>query len=314
MFNRLKQKQKSNVFGFWFTAALITQLAIAPNSTVMRIIVQEMDPLMFNSLRSALIVAVTFPFILFALRKFNRFNFMYTVGAGICMAIATLCAVFALQQSQASYVVILSLGSPIVLVFLTHWLLKEKVNLRAAAGVTLAAMGGLVAVTLPLAFHGSASLEFYPLATALIAVNCIFFPLGMIFFRKANEMGLPLPAVQSLASVVILIVSLAGLFAVGTPTALTDISLATWVGIVYSGIGVVFLCRMIIVASYERIGSGPIAALTYLEGLVAVLIPVAVLSERLSLWVVAGGVLILLGLYLTEKHQSRKHYHLLRHH
>lgn len=308
-----KTKSKADKLTYWFTIGLIAQLIVAPNATVIKVIVDGMDPLMFNVLRSGMLVLLTFPFILFALKKFSRHNFVYTIAGGLCMAIATITLIYAIKYSQASYVVVLALASPIILVLLTRWFMRERINFRAAAGVTLAALGAFLAVSLPLVLHGNTSLEFYPLATGLIAIHCVFFPLGMIYFRKANEAGLPLPAVQSSASIVILLISLIGLYAFGQPSSLGDISAMSWLGIAYSSIIVVFLARMMIVASYERIGSGQTASLTYVESIVAVIIPVLVLGEQLSLAVVAGGILILLGVYLTEKHQSRRHFHLHRH-
>lgn len=293
--------------------ALITQLAMAPNATVIRVVVGDIDPILFTALRALLIAAVTFPLILLSLRKFNKYNVIYSLGAGMCLSIAMITLAYALELSQASYIVILTMAGPIVLVILTHWLMKEKIKFRAAAGVTLAAIGALIAVTFPLLINSDTPIQFYPVATALAALNCIFFPLGILLYRKASETGLSVSTSLSLSSLVIVAVSMSGVVATGVPFDIGTISVGGWAGIIYSAIGVIFLGNMLIVASFKRIGSSATASLTYLHSIVAVIIPVLLLGEQLSAIVVVGAILILFGVYLTERHHSKHHFHLLRH-
>lgn len=310
---KTKKRSKHSV-GFWFSIGLIAQLAIAPNATVIRVLIGDIDPILFNVIRTALIATVSLPFVIVALRRFNRKNLFYVVIAGLLMAVNMISYVYALQYSQASYVGILSLASPIVLVILTHLFMKEKINFRAAAGVTVAAAGALMAVSLPLVMKSDAPLQFYPLATILIAITCICFPLVIILYRKANEHGLSLTSSQGLSSIVTFITITAVATVVHTPIDLSTITPGGWTGIIYSAIGVIFVGNLLVIASYRRIGSGATAALTYLGSIVSITIPVVVLGEQLSAIVMLGGALILVGVYLTEHHRSRHHYHSMRHH
>lgn len=293
---------------YWLAIGLIAQLLVAPAATVMKIVVDQVDPLLFNSLRGAIVVAIALPFMLIGLQKFTRVNLVYALAAGICMAIATITIVYALQFSQASYVVILSLLQPIILVILSARMLREKVSFQAAAGITIAAFGAFLAVSLPFVISGELTHEFYPLATALTLINCLFFPLGLVFYRKSHEAGLPMVSIQGVMSATVFGVSGVGLYATGgSLLAAFTIPAEVWLGIIYSSVVVIFIARMMAMASMERIGASAYSGLVYLENIIAIIIPIIILGEQLSWAIIAGGIFILIGLFLTEKHRTRSH-------
>jgi drug/metabolite transporter (DMT)-like permease len=303
-----KNKKRKDNWWYWFTIGLISCLLIAPNATVIRVLVGHIEPLEFTFLRSALIVVVSIPIILLSIHKFNRRNLIYTLGAGLCMTIATICLTYAVKYSDASYAVIMSLLSPILLIVLSNRMMGDKISFRAAAGVALAAAGALVVVITPLFINGDTNPHFYPLATTLLLINNLFFTLGIIFSRKSNESGMPLSANAGLMSFVILAISFLAMYTTeGLPSNVFHFSLSTWLGIFYSGIIVVFLARIMNIASYEHIGAATISGLSYLGTIVGIIIPVVILSEKPSSTVAIGGVLIFVGLFLTEKHRLKHH-------
>jgi drug/metabolite transporter (DMT)-like permease len=305
-----KNKNKKDTWWFWFAIGLVSYLLIAPNTTIIRVLVQQIQPLEFTFLRSAMIVIIALPIILFSIRKFNKRNLMFTLGAGLCMTVATASLTYAVKYSSASYAAIIGLLSPILLVVLSSRFMGDKISPRAVAGVALAAAGALVVVALPLIISGKTAPHFYPLATTLMLLNCFFFTLGILFSRKSNEAGMPLAVNAGLMSLVIVIFSFAGMYAVeGLPTDLFHFSPTTWLGIFYSGVIVVFLARIMNIASYERVGAAVNGGLNYLGTIVAIVIPVVLLGETLSSTIVLGGVLILLGVWLTEKHRAKHHHH-----
>lgn len=301
-----KKTVKNNNFAYWFSIGLIAQFVTAPNASIMKVILESMDPTTFNTLRSALGLAVALPFVIWYWRKFNRQNFVYALGAGLCTAIAVTLTTYAIQDSQASYVVVMSLIGPIILVIMSRYFFNEKVHLRAAAGVTLAALGALVAVALPLIAGGRTSLEWYPLATSLILLASIFLPLATIFLRKANEAGLPLTSSQGVSAAIVFGSSFAASFALhGGPVDVSAVPPMAWFGIAYSALFVIFIARVMTTASFERIGSAATSGLNYLGIVVALIIPIVFLHETLSTATIIGGVLILLGVYLTERHHAK---------
>ena len=309
-----KNKKKQENWWFWLVIGLVASLMIAPNTTVIRVLVGQIQPLEFTLLRSALIVIVSMPFVLISIRKFNRRNLVFTLGAGVSMTIATISLVYAVKYSGASYAAIMGLVSPILLVILSSRFMGDKISPRAVAGVALAAAGAFIVVALPLAASGQSSTHFYPLATTLMLINSLFFTLGTLFSRKSNEAGMPLMANSGLMSVIIATVSFACMYAVeGLPTDIGHFSINTWVGIFYSGVVVVYLARVMSIASFERVGAAATSGLSYLGTIISVLIPIIVLGEKLSSTIISGGAVILVGVYLTEKHRAKHQHHKYMH-
>ncbi len=303
-----KNKHKKDNWWFWFAVGLSAALLIAPNTTIMRVVVGTIQPMEFTFLRSALIVIIAAPFVLTAIHKFNKRNLMLTLGAGLCMTVATISLTYAVKYSSASYAAIMGLLSPILLVILSNRLMGDRISLRAVTGVLLAASGAVVIVAAPLLLGGKTSTHFYPLATALMLTNSLVFTLGILFSRKSNESGMPLSANAGLMSIVIATFSFLGMYATeGLPTNIGQLPLNTWLGVFYSGVMVVFIARVMNIASYERIGAATTGGLSYLGTIVAILIPVVALGERPSSTIILGGAIILLGVYLTEKHRMKHH-------
>lgn len=306
-------KVKNKHHSYWVGVGLVGVLLEAPNATILRYLTFDTDPFVLNMLRFLIIGALTIPFIIFAHRKFNKKNVKFVLLAGVNMTVAVLAYTWALKHGPASYVSIITLLTPILLVLFSIRLAGERVNLRSAAGVTLAAAGALVIVALPIAVHGS-EFVFYPESTVFALINCVTFALAILYSKKANEKGIPMTALIGTyawltAIVCTLIVS-------ATATAVTLPSTGSIALIVYSSLGVALLARALTIFSYERVGAATTSGLTYFGLLVSIIIPLVLLGEKLSVEIVIGGVLILLGIYVLEQHKflHHKHHHALRGH
>lgn len=311
-----KNKKQKDSWWYWLTIGLIAYLIIAPNTTVIKLIVGQIEPIEFTFLRGAMIVIVSLPIVIASIRKFNRRNLTYSLAAGLCLAIATLSLAYAVKYSDASYTAVMGLISPLLLVVLSSRFMGDKISFRAAAGVALGAAGTLVIMLTPLLLSGQTTTHFYPLATSLMVINCVFFTLNILFARKANEAGMPLPANSGFAALIVTAVSFIGLYTVGDGSLanIGQLSFNTWIGLFYSGVVVVFLARIMNIASYEHIGAAATSGLNYLSTIVSVIIPVLILGEKLSSTLVFGGILIFIGVFLTEKHRAKHHHHLAHGH
>jgi drug/metabolite transporter (DMT)-like permease len=88
-------------------------------------------------------------------------------------------------------------------------------------------------------------------------------------------------------------------------------NIQTIIAVVYSAICVALIARLLNVMSYERLGSVVTAGLSYIENLLAILLPLLILGEIITLELIAGGLLILVGVYIAEtQHHSKKHRHI----
>lgn len=307
-------KKTKKVHQVWFLVGIIAALIAAPNATVVRYALGSVDPFLFNVGRFLLVAVVMTPFLVRHMTKLRGKAAGYAVRAGLCMSVAVVSYVLAIQNSAASYVSIITLLTPIVFVIYAARITGEKISSRAIAGITLAALGAAVIVVLPIALHQRGQFVFYPLATIYALINVFSFPLSIIYFKRANEAGLPMSSLMSFSSWIVCGVNAVFLLLIGGGLSMP--SSGALLAIMYSGIIVALLSRSLSVVAYEHIGSAISGALGYLETLLAIVIPVFVLSEQLSVEMVIGGMLILLGVYIVEHHKSKahKHFQFFKHH
>lgn len=299
----------------WFFIGLLAALLAAPNALVIRHAVGEVDPLTFNVIRFGLLAVMLTPYV-FAKRKLlNRTAIQYALLFGLTMALAVMAYVSAIEASQASYVSIITLVTPVFFIAYGIKLNNDKIDRRSFAGITLAAAGAFTIVALPVLIHQGSNFVFYPLATVLALGNALFFPLAIIFSMKSHKAGAPMMVALGISSWAIFL-PLAAILLVKGVDLQSVANEGILASILYSTFVVAFFARTLNVVSYEKLGSVVNSALSYVETLVAVLLPVFILGEKLSIEMVAGAVLILLGVYLVEHHKSpsHKHAHIWRHH
>lgn len=299
----------------WFFIALVAVLIAAPHAMIIRIVVNDADPLYWVLSRFLLASIILLPFVVYKtklsmLKKAWKPLFI----ASFASAGAVILYTQAIYHSQASYVSILTLLSPIILILISARFFREQITRRKVAGVTLAMIGALTLVTLPLILTQQTGYGFYPLATALGLMQSLLFVSAIVAMRSANEAGLPLVTVVGFAAMAGTLFSLP-LFLLFGDASDTPIHLGYLAAVLYSGIGIAVVFRAITIAAYEHIGAVATAALQYVETLVAVLLPVLLINEQLSLSMVFGGIMILFGVYLIESHHKKHIHHALhRHH
>ncbi len=299
----------------WFLIGLLAAVIAAPNGTIVKYATNEISPFIFNGLRFGLMAIICTPYIITSRKKITSKNLKATFIVGFFMFAAVMSYVIAIQASQASYVSIITLLTPVLFVVLSLRMTGESVSRRAVAGITLAALGAFIVVVFPIAFKQGASFQFYPVATFFGLCNVVSFPLAIIYSKKANDQGLPLTTILGISAWLIFIITMLITIILGTWSGVS-FSTGSVFGIIYSGVIVAFLSRIMGVASYEHLGSPVISGLSYIETLLAIVIPVIILEEKLSIEMVVGGALILLGVYFVEHHKSvhHKHYQLFRAH
>lgn len=296
----------------WFLLGLLAALLSAPNGTFVRLGGEAFDPFVFNSLRFGLIALVTLPYLYIIRRKFSRTNMKYAVAMGVCMTIAAMSYVGAIHLSQASYVAIIALAMPIVFIIYSIVLTKEKVSARSVWGIAVAAIGAFIVVALPLMIEGRIAESQSLWATILALVDVCVFPLAIIFSRKANEHGLPVMASFGISSwVVAIVATTSALLFAGPAEYVAAMTPSGVLAVVYSALAVALIARILNVVSYERLGSVVTAGLSYVENVLAIALPLLLLGEVITLELVIGGALILIGVYIAEtQHRSKQSRHI----
>lgn len=312
------KKQKTIFRHKWFLVGLLSVFLAAPNSTFTKFGTDSINPILYVGLRFLVIGIVTLPFVIKAKDKLTRSNFKHTLISAMGMAVAVMSYVGAISLSQASYVSIITLITPIFFIIFSNKITGEKISRRALYGITLAMIGAMIVVLLPVAIRQSGDFVFYPLATVLALINTISFPITIIYYRRANDEGVPIMALMNISSWVVTFISVVMLFVMTiffNATFETPAKPAI-IAVFYSAIAVALLSRAMGIKSYEYIGAVRTSALAYLETFLAILIPVVVLRESLSTEMIIGGIVILLGVFIVEHHKSihHKHHFIFRNH
>lgn len=300
----------------WFWLALFTAVMAAPNALLLKRALGSIDPFLLNMLR-AIPALVCLPWMIRTLPRLKGATLRHVIYTSFGYSIASLSYILAIQHSNASFVSILLLLNPIALIWYAVRLTNESVKSHQVVGITFAAAGALIILCAPLASTGAAVKMFFPLATAFALIEVATYPLATVYGKKANVYGrIPMLALVGYASFLSIIIN-------GTAWLVTD---GVWPGselakadiilpIIYSGIGVGIMARALSIKAYTYIGAVATGALSYLETLLAIILPLLILHEQLSIFTVIGGCVMLLGVIIAEHHRSRhlKHYHTLRH-
>lgn len=263
--------------------------------------------------RFLLVAIITLPLVAAHRRQLlTRKVLLPIVLFSIAMAAASICHAFAIVNSQASYVSLIYLIAPVTLIILSNLMLREPITKRSGLGITVSAIGALSLIVLPIAMT-QGNFVFYPLATVLELTDCFLLSLAIIIRKVDERSSVPLPAIIGLSATLITFYNLIAFVLFGDSHRLPHDG-TFWLAALYSGIGVLLVGRMLAVRVFEKLGAATSGGFAYLETFLAILIPVVILNERLSIAVVIGGILILIGVLVIENNRlTHLHLHLRRH-
>jgi drug/metabolite transporter (DMT)-like permease len=203
------------------------------------------------------------------------------------------CFVYALKSSTASTVALV-LGTTPVFVGIFAWLFRlERVELGfwiaaavSFAGVALVAVGsGSVAGSL------KGDLIAVGAAAAWAAYSVLIVPLMR---RYSAYRG---------SAVVMLVMALV-LLGLGAPQLAHEsfsLSGTTWLAFAYSVVGPVMVAQVLWFVAVDRVGAGRAALFVNAQPILAAVIAILLLSQHLSRYEIAGGLLIAAGIVLERR-------------
>lgn len=186
--------------------------------------------------------------------------------------------------------------SPIFVLLVAARIGLEQITLRKVAGMAVAFAGVAVLArqaTLP---HAEATLA----GDAITGAAVLLFALYAAYGKKATALhgtiaanGFAYMGGAVLLAPVALWQARAFLFA--------QVTAAGWSSLVYMAIFPSAICYLIYYHALARIPASRLAAFIYLEPIIATLMAVAFLGERITTPLAVGGTVILAGVFLTER-------------
>ncbi|MEM3700281.1 MAG: EamA family transporter [Candidatus Bathyarchaeia archaeon] len=211
------------------------------------------------------------------------FTAQYT---GISMAGASIAAIF------------VCLLAPVFITVLSAKLLKEPLMKRQFSGVGIAALGTFIVImggsisfqNNQHFFLGSLILLFTPILWTTYSL------LGRNMIEKYNPF-LIVAYVNMLGGLLLIPFSLAE----GSFNQIFTMSLNGWLAILFLAVTCSFLGYYIWFYVIKRVGAAIASSFMFAEPLITALFAVAFVGEKLSLFTIAGGFLIFIGVYLVTK-------------
>jgi drug/metabolite transporter (DMT)-like permease len=264
-----------------------------------RLAVAEVSPLPLVALRLLAALAVFMPVawrIGRAVAARPHLVFHFCVIGALNPVLSGLFTALALQRAPSGLVAVLQTLSPLWAAALAHLLLREEAPGRRALGGLAVALGGVLLLRTASSDMGAEPTT--DVSGLLLALGApLAAALGSLYVRQHLRGTPALVAAGGQITAACLLALLVSLIA-GQPPELTEISGRAWLAIVLSGAIGLSAAFVLFVHMIER--RGPTAALlpTYVMPVVATGLGVMVLGETITLPMLAGSFLVLVGVVI----------------
>jgi len=236
-------------------------------------------------------------------RLYARNDFIAIGGLGfIGVTVHQLLQVSGQAFSEASTAALRASTAPAIIVLLGAIFLKERLGLRQTTGVFLASAGAIVVSTggQPTWLNQEQLLK--P-GSLLILLSAIIWAVYSILNRVVGAARSPLITASGMM--------LAGAFFCVPLWILQEgwlelgnLPPSTWVNLAVIGILCTGLAHLLYTRALQRTSASDLAAIQNIEPVIAIIAAAILLGEKIHPALITGGILILAGLFLSEKPKS----------
>ncbi len=229
------------------------------------------------------------------IEKHDRMRFVLCALTGI--AINQLLFLKGLSLTYPIHASLLMLTTPILIVFIAAWFLKEKIGIFKIAGLVLGITGAAVLI---LAKGGTANKDEVIWGDILIITNAVSYT---IYFILVKPLMLKYNAVMIMRWIFTIGLVMILPFGWNEFTAIqwsnfTTIDFTTMALVVFTG---TFLAYLFNVYGIKILGASAAGFYIYTQPFFATFIAMIFLNEKLELYKIAAAVLIFTGVYLANK-------------
>jgi len=186
---------------------------------------------------------------------------------------------------------------PILAALLSALWLREAIGLRRALGILLA-FAGVVFVVLSGAAGAAGLASQRLLGDSLIVLNALSGALAIVLLKSMLGHYSPMAtAVYTTAAGTAGLLPLAAyeLFRGGWPAG----SALSWAAVVFMGVANTAIPYLLWYNALARLKASETAVFLYVTPIISVVLSAALLGEALSLWLLIGGIMVLIGAYWT---------------
>ena len=226
-----------------------------------------------------------------------------------------LCAFFGMALNMLAFFKGLSLStpinssviitiSPVLLLVLSAFILKERITWIKSLGIFLGLCGALVLILFSLKEQPNA--PNIPLGNLLFIVNATSYSIYLILIK---------PLVQKYNSITLMKFLFLFAFLINLPIGISEFTQVEWVSLPIEAmwkLGFVVICTTFLtyllnIYALKQLSPSTIGAFIYLQPVIAVLFAVLVGADSLTALRIGAATLIFLGVYLSTIKRTRKY-------
>lgn len=203
-----------------------------------------------------------------------------------------------LETTEASTTAWIVSSTPVFMALLGWLLLRERITRQSAAGILLAGMGVLLVISRG-DFGALVGGNFGKPGDLLVSISAPNWALFSVLSRPILKHHSALKVTFFVLFFGWLLTSIPFIASAGWQE-FSQLSLNGWLGIAFLGVFCSALAYVLYYDSLSQLPASQVGAFLYLEPLTATVIAMLVLSEKILLATLAGGGLILLGVWLVD--------------
>lgn len=270
------------------------------NFVVAKVALRDFPPVLLAGLRVALAGLMILPVYRWqkqaARETWTRRDVPLLAALGLCgAALNQLFYVLGLNRTSVAHAALLIGLTPILVLGLTVQMKLERFTARKVAGMVIA-LGG-IAILKAFETEGSGATW---LGDFLIFLSVVVFAVFAAFGKRAAARH---------SSITVNTFGYVGGALLMAPIVLwqswsfpyAQVTAAGWLSLFYMALFPSLVCYLIFYHALSHIPASRVSALSYLQPLLATLMAVTLLGERVTGSVVAGGAVILAGVWLAER-------------
>jgi len=281
--------------------ALISIVLVAviggATSPITKIGLSELPPFSFAFIRFLIASIIIFPF--FIVRN-NFKNFIEQVPISLFASINITFFIVGLNLTTANSSQVLYAASPLLIALISHFLLKEKTDLKKYLGILVGFLGVFLIVILPLIekskFSGNV------LGNLLICIGVLSYSFYMIFSKRIQRKYTPFSITGSFIFTTLFFLSPLFLYDLKTNNALlSGITFSGWFSLFYIAFVATIITYILNQYAIKHGGSVFASMIFYITPLFGYLSAFILLGEKLTLGLIIGSVFAIGGVFLVTK-------------
>lgn len=281
--------------------ALISIILVAviggATSPITKIGLSEMSPFSFAFIRFLIASILVLPFFI---ARNNFKNFIEQVPLSLFASINITFFIVGINLTTANSSQVLYAASPLLIVLISHFLLRQKTELRKYLGILVGFFGVFLIVILPLIEKSKFSGNL--LGNSLICIGVLSYSFYMIFSKKIQTKYSPFSITSSFIFTTLFFLLPFFLYDLKVNTLLFgSITFRGWFSVFYIAFVATIVTYVLNQYAIKHGGSVFASMIFYITPLFGYLSAFILLGERLTLGLIAGSVLALLGVFLVTK-------------